>query len=350
MTFAFLPEQLSILFLAAIIVLTPRFRETFFALPSGGAPPVEPRERNNRLDAAKAIAISAVIIVHGAYFFTTEEPETLPAAVRIFNNLFRFAVPWFLIVTGIVLAPHVSTGKDIFRFWSRRFFIVGIPYLGMTLLIAFAMHADASTALSLLATGKASVPYYYVLVLLQCYIFFPLLSPLRQKRWFLPSAFFFSLASFLAPHTWYIMGFPTAWQYLFFFCFGMSIRRYILTEEPLTPKTRTAWSWIALLGAISLAALPTLAYNASFFYGPALLMLFLALPPRFFTRRFSLLLARLGTTTFFVYLTHFFVISAVYWFFRKIPLPDTVRFSYTLTFSLGGSMLLGYLYDIIRRL
>lgn len=347
----FLPEQLSIVFLAAIILLIPSLRKIFFAVTrEGGFPASEPHERNQRLDAAKAIAMAAVIIVHGAYFFTTQEPETLPAAVRITNNLFRFAVPWFLIATGIVLPAQLATRRDIFRFWGRRFLRVGIPYLGMTMLIASSSREDALTTLQWIATGKALLPYYYILVLLQCYLLYPLLVRIRNEAWFLPSAFLLSFASFLIPSTWYAMGFPTVWQYLFFFCFGMSIRGSVLSEEPLMPTAHIAWGWIALLGGAMLIALPTQTYNASFFYGTALLRLFLALPTRFFAARFSSFLARLGTTTLFTYFTHLFVVSAVYWFFRATALTPTIRFLATLTIAPIGSMLIGYLYDSIRRL
>lgn len=347
----FLPEQLAACFLAAIILIVPKLREVFFRSPNHpNASAQKLPERDRRLDAGKAVAMLAVIVVHGAYMFTAHEPETLPAAVRITNNLFRFAVPWFLMVTGIVLPERLSSPSDVLRFWSKRFAFVGIPYLFMTLLIAVFSRADPATTLSWIATGKALLPYYYILVLLQCYLLFPLMTRIRNERWFLPVAFFISFASFLAPHTWYVIGFPTVWQYLFFFCFGMHIRGSVLAHEPLTAMARQAWMLIALLGGVALIALPSQAYNASFFYGTALFSLFLALPARFFAGRAGLFLARLGKTTFATYLTHMFVVTAAYWLLHVSPSPDAVRFAATLTIAVIGSMMIGYLYGSTGKL
>lgn len=338
----YLAEQLSLLFIAAIVLLVPRLRAVYFAKPQASWTVAQPRNRDAFLDTAKAIAIIAVIIVHVGYFFFTEEPETIPETIRIANNLLRFAIPWFLIVTGAVLPRIIS---------KRRYLAILIPYALATAIIGIAQHAGPSAILISLATGRASVPYYYIPVMIQCYLLYPFLLRVQDKQWFLPAAFAITLFSFLASGTWYIHGFPFVGPYLFFFCYGMALRPIILQRTPISRRDVFSWASIAALGAVFLVAVPVPAYNTSLFYGVALFRLFLAAEPHITSLSIARPLSRIGTVTLSIFLTHMFIVKWAYRLTGTLVVSDPLRYIIILTVALPASILAGYiLWTIVLRL
>ena len=82
------------------------------------------------IDTLKFIAIFAVIAIHS--FYLTGDAEVLNLKISIFNQLFRFAVPLFLMITGVLFLNKEIILKE---YIPKRIIRILYPLLFFTILL-----------------------------------------------------------------------------------------------------------------------------------------------------------------------------------------------------------------------
>jgi peptidoglycan/LPS O-acetylase OafA/YrhL len=151
------------------------------ALPVRGT-----RKRLDHIDAMRPVKQAGVVSTHTLLFFA---PLAAGLAVGASLQLLHVTREAFLFVSACMLAYSVRDlpGIDHRTFWRRRFALVAVPYLCWTVIYFLVglpsehgtARADSLHLLYLFGTGYYQL--YYLLVLLEFYLLFPLLLILLRK-------------------------------------------------------------------------------------------------------------------------------------------------------------------------
>ncbi|MCE9596596.1 MAG: acyltransferase [Spirochaetia bacterium] len=159
-------------------------------------------------DLLRVLSICAVLIIHGtgrfeSGFALNHEFASQEFFAVMLNQLARFAVPVFLILSGYGLTKKYLK-IDLREFFLRRATRIGIPFIAWTLIFAVTNQIMWNAALiyspglwgaSLLDIASRLPGYlfiqgvdyhfYFFIIILQCYLVFPLLFKLNQTWvWF----------------------------------------------------------------------------------------------------------------------------------------------------------------------
>jgi peptidoglycan/LPS O-acetylase OafA/YrhL len=132
-----------------------------------------------QVDVVRLLTFAAVISVHTLAF--TEQPDN--RAVAGLMMLLQFGREVFFSLTGFVLIWSTKTPVPVGSFWRRRLTFVAVPYLAWTAIYyAYSVWGPAHVPLSIatfgwdLLYGGAEYHLYFLLVTLQLYLAFPLIS------------------------------------------------------------------------------------------------------------------------------------------------------------------------------
>ena len=149
------------------------------------------KERIPQLDIFRAIAIFAVLAIHATSRTLEETLNTSMFHPFLFiNKISQFAVPSFVFLSGLVLfynyIDRSFSRKTLASFYSRRLIYIIVPYFMFSLLYFILKltvgHSWGSPPAELaskfgkyLWTGTAYTHLYYVIIIIQFYVLFPLL-------------------------------------------------------------------------------------------------------------------------------------------------------------------------------
>jgi peptidoglycan/LPS O-acetylase OafA/YrhL len=304
-------EGLSLLIFTFIIWPIKWARRVFFCYGCSG----EQIEIKNRLpffDLIKGVAIWAVIFIHVGHFylhFPFGSKDLL--FIDLTNNLTRFAIPLFVICSGLLLNP-LQSSKQIKNFYWRKIWRIFVPYILCT--IAYAIFGGYSWAqfLYYLISGKAEIPYYFMIVLLQLYLLYPLLNLFREEKYFLPITFLISLICYFIPETRFFYGVPLCCEFIFFFSYGMYCRHKFLNYRPVRQENYL-WLFIALFYSALILIEPEYYYNTQLFYGLAIFNLIFYFQKQIVANKLmAAILIKFGQNSLWIYLIHF---PIVYWLY-----------------------------------
>jgi surface polysaccharide O-acyltransferase-like enzyme len=143
-------------------------------------------------DITRGIAIFAVVVIHATAEATIAYPVgTLKYLLyNIINSLVQFAVPLFLFVSSVVLSWKMTKEEVILTtFYRKRFKTAVLPYLIWSFLyIALkAIRYRGMTKLTWnflgneLLNGTAFYHLYFLLIIMQLYLFLPFVCRLLKK-------------------------------------------------------------------------------------------------------------------------------------------------------------------------
>lgn len=231
-------------------------------------------QRLREFDFVRALAALSVIVIHvtGIYVYSSR-----PA--YLWNQAVRYAVPLFIILSGLLLAYSYKAKDRInyLEFLQKRFKKIFIPYLlWSAIYTAFNLRGKYSEAfadifkftrtfLKNIAYGTSELHLYFVIIILQMYLLYPLLSRLlaRWKTATLAAAFcitvyfqtgiYFSNIRFvrILPKA-IVPYYETFMPWIFFFVFGMyAVERLDSWKEKYFSKK----SVFVIVWLISFAAL-----------------------------------------------------------------------------------------------
>jgi surface polysaccharide O-acyltransferase-like enzyme len=144
-------------------------------------------------DLAKVIAAIAVVGIHATStaennFARSHDFFSLDFAGVFLNQWARFSVPLFLYLSAYGLAvseknPQQNLGLSYRVFLMKRLPTILIPYLffsAIGLSLNF-KNLTAGVTVNTLLTGGADYHLYFLIILLQCYLLFPLLLWLQRR-------------------------------------------------------------------------------------------------------------------------------------------------------------------------
>lgn len=148
------------------------------------------KNKLSEIDFMRAICCVLVVIIHvTAAFWYTFKTGSLPfKAIVVLNTLSKFAVPSFVLISGFVLY-YVYSNKKIepLNFYRKRLSKVFVPYFVWSVLyivvnyLAYERPVDLKSLIYYFGLGKANYHLYYICLILQLYILFPILIKLFQK-------------------------------------------------------------------------------------------------------------------------------------------------------------------------
>lgn len=163
------------------------------------------RDKLNEIMYARGISILGVLAIHVTAAATVDLPvdNKMYFFYLIVNKIASFSVPAFIFFSGLVLFyqyPHFRDYKDIFNFYSKRIKYLVLPYIFWSLfyfitngLLNKDLHPfSINEYLKMLLTGKAEYHLYFIPLIAQYYLMFPLIVHLfnqikiRKPKWLLP--------------------------------------------------------------------------------------------------------------------------------------------------------------------
>lgn len=226
--------------------------------------------RLSHFDLLRVIATLAVIVIHVSAGYVTAS-----SGAFAMNQVVRFAVPLFLIISGFLLF-HTDrmrpTAESLSRYFSKRVTRVLWPYLFWTI-IYYLVNGytqgtlqDITTSLipviQHLLAGTANYHLYFMVIIVQFYLLYPGLRWLviRHPRSCMAAALFLTLfcQSALYLHTigqiklpfassnLYLVAFPI---WIFYFILGMYSS---LKKEQIQPWLSDKYTALALLWLLAL--------------------------------------------------------------------------------------------------
>lgn len=130
------------------------------------------------IDAMRAIAILAVVLIHTTtktleftHYNLVNYPWTL-----LLNQLSRFAVPLFFLISGFVLELSSRPDESYLTFLKKRFMKIFIPYVFWSLIYYYLVYnQNHDNLFHVILTGNASYQLYFIPTLCIFYAIFPLL-------------------------------------------------------------------------------------------------------------------------------------------------------------------------------
>jgi probable poly-beta-1,6-N-acetyl-D-glucosamine export protein len=139
---------------------------------------IKSKKYNPVIDLLRIICILAVILIHT----TTRLIEASAFALQkvpltfFFNQISRFAVPLFFLISGFVLELNYSFHSGYFSYLKKRVNRLFIPYIIWSAIYYFFIYTNHTRSfLSSLLDGSATYQLYFIPSLLLFYIFFPLI-------------------------------------------------------------------------------------------------------------------------------------------------------------------------------
>ena len=142
------------------------------------------------IDVLKALAIGAVILIHTtstSFQFYPPNSKTWITLVSI-DQILRFSVPLFVALSGYLLAlKYLQNPLSLKEFFKRRVFRIFPPYLFWTLIIFLYLRLLTQEPnphfplWEIILLGKADYHLYFVPMIFQLYLLFPLILKAYKK-------------------------------------------------------------------------------------------------------------------------------------------------------------------------
>lgn len=316
-------EQTVTIILAASVLLVPALRKIFF-YASDKTATEKVTERLIFFDIARGVAILAVIGIHIIQFFIEAHPESAGRETSHFviNNILRFAVPVFFICSGTLLNPFsITTREGLIQFYTRKLVRIFIPYIFCSIAVDLFKESTINTLLWNIMAGRALPPYYFMTVLFQLYLIYPLLVRWRNKSWFLPVIFALSVCSFFQSQTWWFFGISTFLPYLYFFAWGIAKRDDYLSGERGYIKT-DLFVFILIIFYLGFCIFrPEYYFNMRYIYGIAVFHLLYLAAVRIKISSLRSSIGILGKHSLWIYLIHFPITYGMFLYLRFSEYP-----------------------------
>jgi surface polysaccharide O-acyltransferase-like enzyme len=159
--------------------------QTHMTQPQGNEAMERPK-RAVELDVLRGASALAVLVLHASSEPLIEEAASGRASwvFLVPNVIARFAVPVFMMLSGIGLTLSSHRDESYWRFLWRRASTVVPAYVIWTLIYAWLLPTHELTASSLLTdllTGHACKHLYFVPALLRLYVLYPVLSAVARS-------------------------------------------------------------------------------------------------------------------------------------------------------------------------
>lgn len=146
------------------------------------------KKRIEELDFLRGFAILAVILIHTVQNFTQIEGLNFLVIINIVIDVFSyFAVPVFIIISGIVLAYNYFYKINYIEYYKKRFIYIIPQYIFFSLFYAVFYYFISGRVITpqkiiyWILTGSASYHLYFFLLIIQIYLIYPYLIKTYQS-------------------------------------------------------------------------------------------------------------------------------------------------------------------------
>jgi len=159
-------------------------------------------------DLLRLVSIVAVLFIHATGQFEKEFGRThiylsQDFIAVVLNQISRFAVPVFIMLSGFGLTKkYMTTSLDVRYFYLRRATKIGIPFLVWTIVFGILNQAGLQRELSFssvlavfqglalkmpeyLFVRGADYHFYFFIIILQCYLVFPIVFRVNSRAFLL---------------------------------------------------------------------------------------------------------------------------------------------------------------------
>lgn len=130
------------------------------------------------IDAMRTISILAVLLIHTTtrtIEATHNDLNNFPFTLFL-NQIARFAVPLFILISGFVLELNYNSHANYWSFLKKRLSKIVIPFVFWSFIYYYFVYTkNHDTLIKMLLTGDASYQLYFIPTLAIFYIIFPLL-------------------------------------------------------------------------------------------------------------------------------------------------------------------------------
>lgn len=136
------------------------------------------KTHNLSIDILRIVSILAVVLIHSTTrTFEFTHSNLLATQFTLFlNQVSRFAVPLFFMISGFVLELSYPFHDNPFSYLRRRITRIFIPYLFWSAFYIFLIYPQPlGNYFSTLLSGSASYQLYFIPTLLIFYLLFPLI-------------------------------------------------------------------------------------------------------------------------------------------------------------------------------
>ena len=300
----------------------------------------------NEINIVRAIAILAVLIIHGTSNATVDlNPVSYSQHLYLALNKFsNFAVPVFILISGLVLFYRYVDSwntKEMVGFYRKRLQQILIPYLLWSLFYnlfnQWLLHPSHPELiqfhpkyfLSLLPLGSANYHLYFISIITQFYVIFPILMYATQRFLWVKKYLIWISAGvqvgFYSLHHWFVKIPHSAdlfVTYFVFFCVGGWIGMNYPQFSAWVKRFSRSISAAAVLLGVSYALLYVLMNHHIYFPIPVYDLVFnlypfamgfalLLLGKRVLqaSNIFSTMLNSIGTASFGIYFMHPIILS-----------------------------------------
>lgn len=156
------------------------------------------KNRIAELDVVRAVAAVAVVMIHVTAAPLVSYPVDSPSflAYSLINQWSRFSIPAFVLLSGLALELAYGREKSVNwgRYFARRLRSVGVPYLiWCAVYVLFRTRVEGTWGqlperyLRSVVDGTAMYHLYFIVLIFQFYLLYPLLRPLARSRWLGPA-------------------------------------------------------------------------------------------------------------------------------------------------------------------
>ncbi|WP_394357603.1 acyltransferase [Methanocaldococcus lauensis] len=255
----------------------------------------------------------------------------------LMNNLTRFAVPFFIIISGMVLSyKYANNGINYISFIKKRISFIFIPYLFFVLIYYYFFHIARGESFSVInflkyiISGYVAPHLYFIPLIFQFYILFPIFISiakyLNSKKLLTNLVVFiiFGIISIYSVCYLHILswGFPLMITQAYFFLFGcilgLNIRKFkdeFLNDKENLIRILILWSILAVYIILDGLYLKTFKFYNDFHfyfyyfgitgYSILLFILLFKLSNYIHNKKIFNIILKIGQYSFGIYLIHY---------------------------------------------
>ena len=145
------------------------------------------KERLNYFDVLRSLAIFGVVFIHTNNIGYVSEKFSFNYNLSlILRQIVNFSVPLFLFISGYFMSKKIISSKeDYYSYVTKQIPRVLVPFIIWSCIysaISFVMGSPVTTILKKFITFQAAAPFYFILLIIQYYLFQPLIVKLGTTK------------------------------------------------------------------------------------------------------------------------------------------------------------------------
>jgi len=186
------------------------------------------------MDVVRAVAIIAVVFIHisATILYRSDINSSIYKIAMIINQLSRFSVPVFILISGMGLTLSSKKELGYFTFIGRRFSRIVPQYILWCLIYIYltTKQFEIYSVVHDMVYGKVFYHFYYVPLIIEFYLIYPFIYKFIGKKWMILVSFLVTLGILIYSH-YYVMSDDMQWflerknllDWIFYFSFGAFI-------------------------------------------------------------------------------------------------------------------------------